>query len=83
LDKIDSLTIKQHTEEDCLVCTNPVNETIKCCRQRVCKDCLLKIKEFSKTEEVPFRCPVCRNELDNYYTTHKFSKEYVDNLCEV
>ena len=83
LDKIDSLTIKQNTEEDCVVCTNPVNESIKCCGQRVCKDCLLKIKEISKEKELDFKCPVCRNELDNYYTTHTFSKEYVDNLCGV
>ena len=78
LDNISSLTIKTNTEEDCVVCSNTVNETIKCCGQRVCQDCLVKIKEISKTNENGFNCPMCRKELDNYYTTHTFSEEFID-----
>ena len=34
--KIETLVKENDEEEDCVVCTNPTNETIKCCNQPIC-----------------------------------------------
>ena len=78
LDNISSLTNKTEIKEECVVCDNLVNENIKCCGQRVCSECLVKIKETSKSNELEFKCPMCRKNLGNYCTTHTLSKEYID-----
>lgn len=47
--------------EDCVVCTEEINTTIKCCKKPICIDCVQKIKQTSGT----FACPNCRRHPNN------------------
>ena len=80
--KVDTLLSENKTDvkEDCVVCTNPTNEKIKCCNQPICLTCLKEIKNQSDKEDICFRCPMCRKDLGNSVTTYKFDKEFLGKL---
>ena len=42
--KIETL-VKENDEIEDWVCTNPTNETINCCNQHICLNCLKEIKK--------------------------------------
>ena len=82
--KVDTLVSENKTDlkEDCVVCTNPTNEKIKCCNQPVCLTCLKEIKTRCEKQDMCFSCPMCRKDLGNSVTTYKFDKEFLGKLAE-
>ena len=81
--KIETLVKENEEEEDCVVCTNPTNETIKCCNQPICLKCLKEIKKRTlKEEEMDFCCPMCRKDLDDSVTNYTFDRYFLDKLSE-
>ena len=80
--KIDTLVNENDTEDDCVVCTNPTNQKIKCCNQTICLKCLKEIKSRCDKEDMSFCCPVCRKDLDNSATNYKFDKEFLRKLTD-
>jgi len=80
--KIDTLVNENDIEDDCVVCTNETNQTIKCCNQTICLKCLKEIKSRCDKEDMSFCCPVCRRDLDNSVTNYKFDKEFLRKLTD-
>jgi len=80
--KIDTLVEENDTEDDCVVCTNPTNQTVKCCNQPICLKCLKEIKRRCDKENTAFCCPMCRRDLDNSATNYKFDKEFLRKLTD-
>ena len=81
--KIETLVKENDKIEDCVVCTNPTNETINCCNQSICLNCLREIKKTcEKSQDMEFCCPVCRRYLDDSLTEYKFNKNFLDKLSE-
>lgn len=80
--KIDTLVNENVIEDDCVVCTNETNQTIKCCKQTICLKCLKEIKSRCDKEDMSFCCPVCRRDLDNSVTNYKFDKEFLRKLTD-
>ena len=57
------------------------NETINCCNQSICLNCLREIKKTcEKSQDMKFCCPVCRRYLDDSLTEYKFNKNFLDKL---
>jgi hypothetical protein len=80
--KIDTLVNENAIEDECVVCTNETNQTIKCCNQTICLKCLKEIKSRCDKEDMPFCCPVCRRDLDNSVTNYRFNKEFLRKLTD-
>ncbi len=80
--RIDTLINENSIEDDCVVCTNETNQTIKCCKQTICLNCLKEIKSRCDKENMSFCCPICRKDLDNSVTTYKFDKEFLRKLTD-
>ena len=80
--KIETLVKENDEEDDCVVCTNSTNQTIICCNQSICLNCLKEIKKRSVKEEIEFCCPVCRRDLNKSITTYSFDKYFLDKLKE-
>lgn len=80
--KIDTLVDENDTEDDCVVCTTPTNQTVKCCNQPICLKCLKEIKRRCDKENTAFCCPMCRRDLDNSATNYKFDKEFLRKLTD-
>ena len=81
-DKIETLVKENDEQDDCVVCTNPTNQKIRCCNQTICLKCLKEIKKRSDKEEMDFCCPVCRRDLDSAVTIYDFDKYFLDKLKE-
>ena len=81
-DKIETLVKENDEQDDCVVCTNPTNQKIRCCNQTICLKCLKEIKKRCNKEEMDFCCPVCRKNLDSAVTTYDFDKYFLDKLKE-
>ena len=80
--KLDTLIIENNDHDECVVCTNDTNQTVKCCKQSVCLSCLKQIKKTCDKEDMSFCCPVCRKDLDNSVTTYRFDKDFLRTLTE-
>ena len=80
--KIETLVKENDESDDCVVCTNPTNQTIRCCNQTICLKCLKEIKKRCNKEEMDFCCPVCRRDLNSAVTTYNFDKYFLDKLKE-
>lgn len=80
--EIDTLINENYEEEDCVVCTNPTNQKIKCCNQPICLTCLKEIKTRCHKEDMCFRCPMCRKDLDNSVTNYTFDKEFLRKITD-
>ena len=80
--EIDTLINENDIEDDCVVCTNETNQTIKCCKQTICLTCLKQIKSRCDKEDLGFCCPVCRKDLDNSVTNYRFDKEFLKKITD-
>lgn len=82
-DKLDTLIIENEYHDECVVCTDETNQTVKCCNQSICLSCLKKLKKTCEKEEaMSFCCPVCRKDFDNYVTTYNFDKKILSELSD-
>lgn len=55
-------------ENDCIVCYNPCKTRAKCCKNSLCRDCVLKWWEYKR------QCPYCRKgmlDLDLWLRKYK------------
>jgi hypothetical protein len=80
--KVHTLINENDEEDECVVCTNATNQTIKCCNQPICLKCLKEIKTRCDKEDMCFRCPMCRKDLDNSVTNYKFDKEFLRKITD-
>ena len=81
--KIETLVKENDEEQDCVVCTNPTKEIIKCCNQPICLKCLKEFKKTcDKTEDMDFCCPMCRKDLNESVTNYTFDRYFLDKLSE-
>ena len=63
--KCDDIVLDVHEEKDeCIICTEDTDTTIKCCKKPICVNCIEKIKETSNN----FSCPHCRRTSDTHKT---------------
>ena len=82
-DKLDSIIIETSEHDDCAVCMNDTNQTVKCCNKHICLKCLKEIKKTCEKEpDIPFCCPLCRRDFDNYVTTYRFDKSFLSKLTD-
>ena len=78
--EIETFINENDEEDDCVVCTNSTNQTIKCCNQPICLDCLKEIKHRADKKTMSFCCPMCRRDLDNSETTYSFDTCFLDKI---
>ena len=72
---IDNLIYKENIDE-CCVCFENSKTRLKCCKQILCKSCLIKIRNKNENN---FNCPNCRKNLNDSFIEYHFNSEFLQD----
>lgn len=76
---IDNLIYKESIDE-CCVCFENSKTRLKCCKQILCKSCLIKIRN---KDENNFNCPNCRKNLNDDFIHYHFNSEFLHDYFTI